>query len=93
MLDMGYGSLETGSDDFRERIDTYLMNHQIGLHTTVVGIALAVGGLALASLLGTSRLYHDEYALLWLLWLASMLSCIVVYNGVVTAAIKNTHRT
>lgn len=84
---MDYNSLELDTDRLRARTDTYLMNHQIGLHTTVVGIALAIGGLALASLLGTSRLYHDKHALLWLLWLASMLSCMVVYNGVVTAAV------
>lgn len=70
----------------RQRLDGYLMNHQIVLHTSVMSIALAVGGLALASLIGTAKLYRDQYPLLWMLWLASMLACFVVYNSVSSSA-------
>jgi hypothetical protein len=58
-----------------ERLDSYFFNHYVGLHSTVVSVEMAVAGLAAASLLGTSKIYHGDYVLLWLLWLASVLCC------------------
>jgi len=84
---MGASPNKIDRDRLRSRSDTFFMNHQINLHTTVMGTALAVGGLALASLLGTARLYQHNYLLLWFLWLASMIACFDVYNSVFTSAI------
>jgi hypothetical protein len=84
---MNHAAPRDGKYDVAERLDSYFLNHYVGLHSTVVSIAMAVAGLAAASLLGTSKIYHGNYALLWLLFLTSVLCCTVVYMGVISSVI------
>jgi hypothetical protein len=64
----------------------YLTNHYVGLHTMVVNVALAVAGLAAASLLNLPPAYHGYALLLWLMFVASLLAIAVAYAGTVTGA-------
>jgi hypothetical protein len=71
----------------RERQETYLLDHYLSLHNTVVGVALAVAGLGAASLLGSPEEYHGYQILLWLLWCASVLATATAYAGTMIGAI------
>jgi hypothetical protein len=84
---MNHAAPRDGKYSLAERLDSYFVNHYIGLHSTIVSVAMAVAGLAAASLLGTSKIYHGDYALLWLLWLTSVLCCAIVYMGVLSSVI------
>lgn len=68
------------------RHDMYLTDHYVGLHNMVVSIALAVAGIAVASMWGLPSSYHDYVALLWLMLFASLLATTVAYAGTVTGA-------
>ena len=46
------------------RHDMYLADHYVGLHNIVVSIALAVAGLAVASMLGLTDSYHGGSSIL-----------------------------
>lgn len=59
----------------------YFMEQQIGLHGTIVSIALGMAGLAAASLFEVRPADRPYHLLLWLLWLASLLAVGVVYSG------------
>ena len=48
----------------------YFMDQQIGLHGTIVSIALAVAGLAAASLFDVRAADRPYHALLWVLWIS-----------------------
>ena len=64
-----------------ERRTRYLMDQQIGIHVTIVSIALAVAGLAAAGLLVISSADRPYRILFWLLWITSLLYVGVVYSG------------
>jgi hypothetical protein len=61
------------------------MDQQIGLHGTIVSIALGVAGLAAASLFDVRAADRPYQALLWVLWGASLLGVAVVYSGMTVA--------
>ena len=63
------------------RYDGYFMDQQIGLHGTVVSIALGVAGLAAASLFDVSRADRPDHMLFWGLWITSLLGVAIVYSG------------
>lgn len=68
------------------RHDMYLADHYVGLHNIVVSIALAVAGVAVASMLGLPISYGSYVVLLWLMLAASLLAITVAYAGTVTGA-------
>jgi hypothetical protein len=69
------------ADRLADRRAHYFMDQQIGLHGTIVSIALGVAGLAAASLFQVGTADRPYHALLWLLWIASLLAVGVVYSG------------
>jgi hypothetical protein len=69
------------------RYSSYLTTHYLGLHVTVVSVALGVAGLAAASLVAASDDLGRAALLYWLLWLASLLAVAVAYAGTMTGAI------
>jgi hypothetical protein len=71
----------------RDRQETYLLDHYLSLHNTVVGVALAVAGLGAASLIGSPKEYSGYQILLWLLWFASVLATAAAYAGTMIGAI------
>lgn len=78
--------LAVDRDRLRTRYDMYPANHYLGLHNVVVSLALAVAGLAAASLLGLPESYRSYVPLLWLMTVASLLGIAVAYAGTVTGA-------
>lgn len=69
------------------RQETYLIDHYLSLHNTVVGVALAVAGLGAASLIGSPKEYHGYQILLWVLWSASVLATATAYAGTMIGSI------
>jgi hypothetical protein len=78
---------DVGHDLLRERFESYIVDHYIGLHNTVVSVVLAVAGLAAASLAGSHTQYGGSYPLLWMLWLASLLLCVTVFAGTMSGSV------
>lgn len=70
----------------RSRHDMYLANHYVGLHNIVVSMALAVAGVAAASMLGLPESYRGYVPLMWMMLVASLLAIAVAYAGTVTGA-------
>ncbi|MGW9032668.1 hypothetical protein ACWGQ5_53795 [Streptomyces sp. NPDC055722] len=71
---------------FEERLHTYLTNHYMQLHGTLVSIALGAAGFAAASLATAPRGQADSSGVLWLMWVGGLLAIAVVYVGTVTGA-------
>lgn len=69
------------ADQLPDRRARYFMEQQIGLHGTIVSIALGVAGLAAASLFEVRPADRPFQVLLWLLWIASLFAVGVVYSG------------
>jgi hypothetical protein len=69
------------ADLLADRRARYFMDQQIGLHGTIVSIALGVAGLAAASLFEVRAADRPYHGLLWMLWIASLLAVGVVYSG------------
>lgn len=69
------------ADRLADRRAHYFMDQQIGLHGTIVSLALGVAGLAAASLFEVSDADRPYHELFWLLWLASLFAVGVVYSG------------
>jgi hypothetical protein len=65
----------------RQRQDMYLVNHYMGIHVTIVSVALGVAGVAAASLLATKNVGVHLHLLLGLLWLASLLATVTAFSG------------
>ena len=65
---------EIGLPELRRRSRDYLMGHYLGLHITVVSVALALSGGAAASLIARQSISAEDLGLLWLLWLGSVLA-------------------
>jgi hypothetical protein len=76
-----------GSEALRQRHDTYLTNHYISLHVTIVSLALGVAGFAAASLIAPSSRFHGYQVVFCVLWLASLLATAVAYAGTMIGAI------
>jgi hypothetical protein len=64
----------------------YLANHYVGLHNVVVGLALAVAGVAAANLLGLTESTSRYVPLQWMMLVTSLLATAVAYAGTVTGA-------
>jgi hypothetical protein len=79
-------AIDTDKARLRARQDTYLTNHYVGLHNMVVSVALAVAGVAAASLLGLPPAFHGFAPLMWMMLISSMLAITVAYAGTVTGA-------
>lgn len=74
-------------DRIRSRQETYLLDHYLSIHNTVVSVALAIAGLGAASLVASSKEYGGYIILLWILWFASFLAIAVAYAGTMIGSI------
>jgi len=77
---------ELGRQRLRQRHDSLLPDHYVGLHVTVVSVVLGVAGIAAASLLTPSSLARGYQPLFWILWVVSLLATATVYAGVMVGA-------
>lgn len=77
---------ETDVARLRGKHESYLTDHYVGLHNMVVSVALAVAGVAAASLLGLPSPFHAFAVLLWMMLGTSLLAIAVAYAGTVTGA-------
>lgn len=77
---------ETDITRLRAKHDTYMTDHYVGLHNMVVSVALAVAGVAAASLLGLPPTFRAFTPLLWMMLGVSLLGIAVAYAGTVTGA-------
>jgi hypothetical protein len=78
---------DVNQDLLRQRFETYIVDHYLGLHNTVISVVLAVAGLAAASLAGWHARLGGSYPLLWMLWLASLLLCTTIFAGTVMGSV------
>ena len=67
--------------DIRERQQANLTNHYLSLEVMVISVALAIAGLAAASLIAGPGNPSSDLALLWLLWIGGLLATAVAYAG------------
>jgi hypothetical protein len=72
--------------ELRERQKSYLIDHYLGLHITVVSITLAMGGVGAASLIGRPSTSGIQILTLWLLWVGNFLATGVAYAGAMVGA-------
>jgi hypothetical protein len=72
--------------EIRERYKSYLANHYLGLHITVVSVVLALAGAAAASLVTRHMGAHHQLLVLWLLWVGSLAATAVAYGGPMVGA-------
>jgi len=72
--------------ELRRRSRDYLVGHYLGLHITVVSVALGLAGAAAASLITRHSIPTVDLVLLWLLWLGSLLATAVAYAGTMVGA-------
>jgi len=71
----------------RERLETYLVNHYVGLHVTVVSVALGIAGLTAAGLVAArGQIPTDYHLLLGFLWLASFFATVAAFAGAVVGS-------
>lgn len=77
---------EIDVQELRERLKANLVDHYLGLHITVVSVALAMAGVAAASLITRPSSSGAYYVLPWLLWLGSLLATAVAYAGTMVGA-------
>jgi len=63
------------------RIDASLTSHYLSLEITVVSVALAMAGLALADLVAEPDGLGSRLVLLWLVWVGGLLAIAVAYAG------------
>jgi hypothetical protein len=69
-----------------QRQDGYLVNHYMGLHVTIVSVALGIAGIAAASLLTARQVPLEHRLLFGSLWVASILATAVAYAGTTTGS-------
>ncbi|MFD3399240.1 hypothetical protein ACFWUU_01105 [Kribbella sp. NPDC058693] len=81
------GHSQVTREELAGRYGTYLTTHYLGLHVTVISVALGVAGLAAASLVAASQNLSNGVLLNWMLWLSSLLAVAVAYAGTMTGAI------
>jgi hypothetical protein len=72
--------------EIRERYKSYLANHYLGLHITVVSVVLALAGAAAASLAARHMGANHQLLVLWLLWAGSLAAAAVAYGGPMVGA-------
>jgi hypothetical protein len=72
---------QRSATQLNERRAHYFMEQQIGIHGTIVSVALGVAGLAAAGLLVVSAADRPYHILFWMLWLTSLLGVGTVYSG------------
>jgi hypothetical protein len=69
------------TDELNERRAHYYMDQQVGIYSIVLSIALGVAGFAAASIIHVPRADRPYHALLWVLWLTSLVAVAIVYSG------------
>lgn len=69
-----------------QRQDGYLVNHYMGLHVTIVSVALGIAGVAAASLLTARQVPLEHRLLFGSLWVASILATAAAYAGATTGS-------
>ena len=74
-------------ESLRQRYDSYLTEHYLSVHVTIVSVALAVAGLDAAALVAPSMPLGGYRVLLWAMWGASLLAVADAYAGPMTGAI------
>jgi hypothetical protein len=77
---------EIGVKEVRERYRTYLVTHYLGLHITLVSVALAVAGVTAGTLLSRHVRSPLDLAVLWVMWLGSAAAMAVAYGGPMVGA-------
>jgi hypothetical protein len=78
---------EVTGETLRQRYDSYLIDHYLSLHVTIVSVTLAVAGIGAAALLAPSAQHGKYQLLLWAMWGASLLAAADAYAGPMTGAI------
>lgn len=78
---------EVTGETLRRRYDSYLIDHYLSLHVTIVSVTLAVAGISAAALLAPSAQHGKYQLLLWAMWAASLLAAADAYAGPMTGAI------
>lgn len=79
-------TLTVDQNRLRSRHEMYLTNHYVTLHNTLVSVALAISGLAAASLIGLPESYRNYVPILWLMLVTSLLGIAVAYAGTITGS-------
>ncbi|GII25375.1 hypothetical protein [Planosporangium mesophilum] len=77
---------QVGRSRLRQRQDSYLVNHYVGLHITAVSIALGIAGVTAANLLAYRDIPMQYHVLFGVLWLASLLAVIAAFAGAVVGS-------
>lgn len=77
---------ELTTESIRQRYDSYLADHYLSVHVTIVSVTLAVAGLDAVALLTLSDPGRLQL-LYWALWAASLLAAAVAYAGPMTSVI------
>jgi hypothetical protein len=85
--DVRLGMARVTRKELASRYGGYLANHYLGLHVTVVSVALGVAGLAAAGLLAGMKDPSGLAWLYWLLWFTSLLAVATAYAGTMTGAV------
>ena len=75
-----------GMNWLRKRQDSFLADHYLGMHVTIISLALATAGVAAASLITRPENSPAHLALLWLLWSGSLLAASAAYGGAMVGA-------
>lgn len=78
---------EITRESLRQRYDSYLINHYLSVHVTIVSVVLAVAGVDAAALLAPLTPLGTYQPLLWAMWGVSLLAVAVAYAGPMTGAI------
>jgi hypothetical protein len=63
------------------RLESYYGDHQVGIHVTLLSVALGVAGISAASLLSNGASSRGHLPMFWLLWGVSLLAVGTVYQG------------
>ncbi|GAA0955228.1 hypothetical protein GCM10009554_62520 [Kribbella koreensis] len=85
--DLRVGMARVTRKELAARYGGYLANHYLGLHVTVVSVALGVAGLVAAGLLAGMKEPSGLAWLYWLLWFTSLLAVATAYAGTMTGAV------
>lgn len=70
----------------RKRQDSFLTDHYLGMHVTIISLALAAAGVAAANLITSPVSSSTQLWLLWLLWFGSLMAAAAAYGGPMVGA-------
>lgn len=83
----GFASRSSSMGWLATKQENYLVNHYMGLHVTIVSVALGIAGIRAALLLSERGLSTSAHVLLGLLWLAGLLATVAAFAGAVAGAL------